>query len=179
MLFAAFGALQQAFPDATPADLSWVLNAYTVVYATMLIPAGGLADAHGRKRVFMIGVTLFLIASAACGMADSVGLLIAARVVQALGAALLTPASLSIILDAFPKEKRTVAISLWGAVGGLAAAIGPEPRQQHRRLPGLAMGVLHQPAAGRGFAVVRRGARCVKRKRCTGKQRVDWSACCC
>jgi EmrB/QacA subfamily drug resistance transporter len=125
VLFAAFGALTAAFPAATPADLSWVLNAYTVVYATMLIPAGGLADAHGRKRVFLFGVTLFLAASAACGMAGSVPLLVAARVVQALGAALLTPASLSIILDAFPKEKRTVAVSLWGAVGGLAAAIGP------------------------------------------------------
>jgi EmrB/QacA subfamily drug resistance transporter len=125
VLFAAFGALQAAFPAATPADLSWVLNAYTVVYATMLIPAGGLADAHGRKRVFLAGVTLFLAASAACGMADSVAWLIVARVIQALGAALLTPASLSIILDAFPKEKRTVAVSLWGAVGGLAAAIGP------------------------------------------------------
>ena len=125
VLFAAFGTLQQAFPDATAADLSWVLNAYTVVYATMLIPAGGLADAHGRKRVFLGGVALFLAASAACGMADSVAMLIAARVVQALGAALLTPASLSIILDAFPKEKRTVAVSLWGAVGGLAAALGP------------------------------------------------------
>jgi len=125
VLFAAFGALQAAFPGATAADLSWVLNAYTVVYATMLIPAGGLADAHGRKRVFLFGVTLFLAASAACGMADSVPLLTTARVVQALGAALLTPSSLSIILDAFPKEKRAVAVSLWGAVGGLAAAIGP------------------------------------------------------
>ncbi|UGQ48164.1 MFS transporter [Massilia endophytica] len=125
VLFAAFGALRQAFPDATAADLSWVLNAYTVVYATMLIPAGGLADTYGRKRVFLAGATLFLAASAACGMAHSVAVLIAARVVQALGAALLTPASLSIILDAFPKEKRTVAVSLWGAVGGLAAAIGP------------------------------------------------------
>jgi EmrB/QacA subfamily drug resistance transporter len=125
VLFAAFGALQQAFPGATPADLSWVLNAYTVVYATMLIPAGGLADTHGRKRVFLAGVTLFLVASAACGMAGSVPVLIAARVMQAFGAALLTPASLAIILGAFPAEKRTVAVSLWGAVGGLAAAIGP------------------------------------------------------
>jgi EmrB/QacA subfamily drug resistance transporter len=125
VLFAAFGALQAAFPGASAADLSWVLNAYTVVYAAMLVPAGGLADAHGRKRVFLTGVALFLAASAACGMAGSVGLLIGARVLQALGAALLTPASLSIILDAFPKEKRAVAVSLWGAVGGLAAAIGP------------------------------------------------------
>eukprot|EP01036_Dinobryon_divergens_P007023 gene7023-9347_t len=125
MLFAAFDPLRHAFPDATPADLSWVLNAYTVVYATMLIPAGGLADTHGRKRVFLLGVTVFLAASAACGLAGSVGWLIAARVSQAVGAALLTPASLSIVLAAFPQSKRAVVVSLWGAVGGLAAAVGP------------------------------------------------------
>lgn len=125
MLFAAFDPLRHAFADATTADLSWVLNAYTVVYATMLIPAGGLADTHGRKRVFLIGVALFLAASAACGLAGSVGWLIAARVLQAVGAALLTPASLSIVLAAFPQSKRAVVVSLWGAVGGLAAAVGP------------------------------------------------------
>jgi EmrB/QacA subfamily drug resistance transporter len=125
MLFAAFGAIRAGFPGTSAADMSWVLNAYTVVYAAMLIPAGGLADTHGRKKVFMIGVSLFLTASAACGLSGSVGWLIAARVAQAVGAALLTPASLSIVLDAFPHNKRSVAVSLWGAVGGLAAAIGP------------------------------------------------------
>jgi EmrB/QacA subfamily drug resistance transporter len=125
MLFAAFDPLRHAFADATTADLSWVLNAYTVVYATMLIPAGGLADTHGRKRVFLIGVALFLAASAACGLAGSVGWLIAARALQAVGAALLTPASLSIVLAAFPQSRRAVVVSLWGAVGGLAAAVGP------------------------------------------------------
>lgn len=125
LLFAAFGSLRAAFPAATAADMSWVLNAYTVVYAAMLIPSGGLADAHGRKRVFMIGVVLFLAASAACGLAGSVGWLIAARVLQAIGAALLTPASLSLVLAAFPASRRAVAVSLWGAVGALAAAVGP------------------------------------------------------
>jgi EmrB/QacA subfamily drug resistance transporter len=125
MLYAAFGALRAGFPGASAGDLSWVLNAYTVVYAAMLIPAGGLADAHGRKRIFMLGVALFLAASAACGLAGSVSWLIAARVAQAVGAALLTPASLSIVLAAFPQHKRAVAVSLWGAVGGLAAAVGP------------------------------------------------------
>ncbi|MDM0116006.1 MFS transporter [Variovorax sp. J22R133] len=125
MLFAGFDALRYAFADASAADLSWVLNAYTVVYATMLIPAGGLADTHGRKRVFLVGVALFLAASAACGLAGSVGWLIAARVLQAVGAALLTPASLSIVLAAFPQTRRAVVVSLWGAVGGLAAAVGP------------------------------------------------------
>jgi EmrB/QacA subfamily drug resistance transporter len=125
MLYSAFGALRAGFPGATAADMSWVLNAYTVVYAAMLIPAGGLSDAHGRKRVFMLGVTLFIAASAACGLAGSVGWLIAARVLQAVGAALLTPASLSIVLAAFPQSKRAVTVSLWGAVAGFAAAVGP------------------------------------------------------
>lgn len=125
MLFAAFSALRAGFPQATAADLSWVLNAYTVAYAAMLIPSGGLADRQGRKRVFLIGVALFLGASVACGLAVSVDWLVAARVLQAMGAALLTPASLSLVLAAFPTNKRAVAVSLWGAVGGLAAAVGP------------------------------------------------------
>lgn len=125
MLFAAFSALRAGFPLATAADLSWVLNAYTVVYAAMLIPSGGLADKHGRKKIFLGGVALFLAASIACGLAVSVGWLVVARVLQAIGAALLTPASLSIVLAAFPTSKRAIAVSLWGAVGGLAAAAGP------------------------------------------------------
>lgn len=125
MLFAAFPALRAAFASASAADLSWVLNAYTVVYAATLIPAGGLADAHGRKRVFMVGVTLFLAASAACGLSGNVATLIVARALQAVGAALLTPASLSIVLAAFPASRRAMAVSSWGAVGGLAAAMGP------------------------------------------------------
>ena len=125
MLFAAFDALRKSFAGTSAAELSWVLNAYTVVYAAMLIPAGGLADAHGRRHIFRLGLTLFLAASVACGAAPSVDWLIVARVVQALGAALLTPASMSIVLAAFPTEKRAVAVSMWGAVGGLAAAVGP------------------------------------------------------
>ncbi len=115
MLFAAFEALRGAFPGVSPAGLSWVLNAYTAVYAAMLIPSGGRADTHGRKRIFMLGVTVFLAASAACGLAGSVEWLIAARVLQAVGAALLTPASLSIVLALCPQSKRAVAVSLWGA----------------------------------------------------------------
>lgn len=125
MLFAAFDALRQSFTGSSTATLSWVLNAYTVVYAAMLIPAGGLADAHGRKRVFRLGLAVFIAASVACGLAPSVEGLIAARVVQALGAALLTPASMSVVMAAFPVERRALVISLWGAVGGLAAAVGP------------------------------------------------------
>lgn len=125
MLFAAFSAMQAGFPGTSAASMSWVLNAYTVVYAAMLIPAGGLSDRHGRKKIFMLGVVVFLVASAACGLAGTVEWLIAARVLQAVGAALLTPASLSLVLAAFPQSKRSVAVSLWGAVGALAAAAGP------------------------------------------------------
>lgn len=125
MLYAAFEALRQSFAGTSAAELSWVLNGYTVVYAAMLIPAGGLADSYGRRRIFRIGLTLFLVASVGCGAAPSVDWLIAARAFQAIGAALLTPASMSIVLAAFPTEKRAVAVSLWGAVGGLAAAVGP------------------------------------------------------
>ena len=125
VLFAAFGALRAGFPDSAAADLSWVLNAYTVVYAALLVPAGRLADAHGRKRIFQLGLVLFLAASAACGAATDVTMLVAARALQAVGAALLTPSSLALVLGAFPVERRAVAVSLWGAVGGLAAALGP------------------------------------------------------
>jgi len=125
VLYAAFGAIRAAFPASTVADLSWVLNAYTVVYAALLVPAGRLVDAHGRKRVFQIGLMLFLAASAACGAASHIGMLIGARALQAVGAALLTPSSLALVLGAFPAERRAIVVSLWGAVGGLAAALGP------------------------------------------------------
>lgn len=125
VLFAAFPALRSGFPQSTAADLSWVLNAYTVVYAALLVPAGRLSDALGRKRMFQLGLLLFLAASAACGAAPTVSILVASRVLQAFGAALLTPASLALVLGAFAADRRAVVVSLWGAVSGLAAALGP------------------------------------------------------
>lgn len=125
MLYSVFATLQTAFRTASSADLSWVINAYTIVYAASLIPAGGFSDTYGRKNVFLLGVLLFIAASAACGGATDVPFLILARVFQALGAAMLTPASLSIVLAAFPTSKRALTVSLWGAVGGFAAALGP------------------------------------------------------
>jgi EmrB/QacA subfamily drug resistance transporter len=125
VVIAAFPALRTAFGDTSPAALSWVLNAYTIVYAALLVPAGQLADAMGRKRLFLIGLALFTAASLLCGLATGPAMLSGLRVVQAVGAALLTPTSLALILHAFPGSKRSVAVSLWAAVGGLAAAIGP------------------------------------------------------
>ena len=121
----AFPSIEQAFPDASLAELSWVLNAYNIVFAALLVPAGRLADLLGRRRMFFIGMALFLAASAACGLAPSVEVLIGARVVQAAGAALLVPTSLGLLLPEFPPERRATATALWGAIGGVAAATGP------------------------------------------------------
>jgi EmrB/QacA subfamily drug resistance transporter len=125
ILYAGFSNILRSFPGATAADLSWAINAYSIVYAAMLIPAGGIADKFGRKKVFMLGVFLFVSASFACGASPNVGFLIVARIVQSIGACLLSPAALAIVLDAFPREKRMVVMGAWGAVGALAAALGP------------------------------------------------------
>ncbi|SAL35374.1 major facilitator transporter [Caballeronia peredens] len=125
VLYAAFPAFRQAFPNAGPADLSWILNAYTLVFAALLVPAGRFADLRGRKRAFLFGLLLFLGGSFGCGIARYVALLTAMRAVQGAGAALLLPASLSILLAAFPVGKRAIAVSLWGAISGLAGALGP------------------------------------------------------
>jgi EmrB/QacA subfamily drug resistance transporter len=121
----AFPSIEHAFPEASVAGLSWVLNAYNIVFAAMLVPAGRLADLLGRRRVFFIGLWVFLAASAACGLAPSAALLVGARAVQAIGAALLVPTSLALLLPEFPPERRATATALWGAVGGIAAATGP------------------------------------------------------
>src|SRR3954465_12170601 len=91
----AFPSIKQAFPDSSVAGLSWVLNAYNIVFAALLVPAGRLADLIGRRRVFFIGLWVFMLASAACGLAPSVEVLIAARAVQAAGAPLPVPPPLA------------------------------------------------------------------------------------
>jgi EmrB/QacA subfamily drug resistance transporter len=121
----AFPSIRHAFPDAPVAGLSWVLNAYNIVFAALLVPAGRLADLVGRRRLFFVGLGVFLAASAACGLAPSVAVLVGARAVQAVGAALLVPTSLGLVLPEFPLERRATATALWGATGGIAAAPGP------------------------------------------------------
>src|SRR3954469_6145183 len=121
----AFPSIQEAFPDASPASLSWVLNAYNIVFAALLVPAGRLADLVGRRRIFFVGMGLFVAASALCGLAPSAEVLIGARALQAVGAALLVPTSLGLLLPEFPPERRATATALWGATGGVAAATGP------------------------------------------------------
>ncbi|MFL5782203.1 MAG: DHA2 family efflux MFS transporter permease subunit [Thermoleophilaceae bacterium] len=121
----AFPDIARDFPSSSVAGLSWVLNAYAIVFAALLVPAGRLADRFGRRRGFLGGLALFLLGSALCGLAPSVPALVAARVAQAAGAAVLVPTSLALLLPEFEPERRAVAISIWAAVGGIAAAAGP------------------------------------------------------
>src|SRR5215510_12290090 len=121
----AFPDIRASFPDDSFAQLSWILNAYSIVFAAALVPAGRLADRVGRRRLFFAGLLLFLGASVVCGAAGSVEVLIGARVVQALGGAMLVPASLALVLPEFPLERRATATALWGATGAVAAAAGP------------------------------------------------------
>src|SRR3954447_9926954 len=107
------------------ADLSWVLNAYAIVYAALLVLFGRAAERYPRERAFLAGLAIFVAGSAACAAATSVEMLVAFRVVQAAGAALLTPTSLGLILATAPPERRHGAVRAWTAVGGLAAAAGP------------------------------------------------------
>ena len=125
ILFVAFPSIRRSFPAVSAADLSWILNAYTVVYAALLVPAGRIADRIGRRRVFLRGVGLFTLGSVACGIAPTPWAIVAGRVIQAAGGAMLTPSSLALVLSAFPRPKWPVAVSLWAAVGALAAAVGP------------------------------------------------------
>jgi EmrB/QacA subfamily drug resistance transporter len=125
VLFVAFPSIRRTFPGVSAESLSWILNAYTIGYGALLVPAGRLADRYGRRAFFLWGIAAFTAASVLCGVAPGVGTLVAARALQSVGAAMLMPASLALVLQVFPAERRGVAIGIWGAVGALAAALGP------------------------------------------------------
>ena len=110
---------------ASLSTLEWTVNAFTLAFAAGIITAAALGDRLGRRRIFTIGLTLFTIASAACALAPTAGLLVAARAVQGLGAAVIMPLSLTILASAFPAERRGAIIGIWGGIGGLAVASGP------------------------------------------------------
>src|SRR4051794_20829097 len=121
----AFPDIRSDFPGTSLAGLSWILNAYAIVFAALLVPAGRSADRLGRRRSFLAGVALFTFASALSALAPSVPLLVAARVLQAVGAAAVFPTSLALVLPEFPPSERRTAVAVWAAVGGVAAAAGP------------------------------------------------------
>jgi len=125
ILFVAFTAIGRDYAGVSTASLSWILNAYTIAFAAMLIPAGRLADRIGRRKTFLSAVVLFTLASMLCGAATSVNWLILARVLQALGAAALVPSSLALVLQTFTRSKIPMAVAIWGAIGAVAGAVGP------------------------------------------------------
>ncbi|MFI5680065.1 MFS transporter [Streptomyces cellulosae] len=120
----AFETISHSF-DTTASKLAWVLNAYSLAFAAILVPAGRLADRYGRKKIFLIGLGGFALMSALCGLAPTPGVLIAGRALQAVFAALVVPTSLALVLPEFPGARRHVAVGTWGAMGAAAAACGP------------------------------------------------------
>jgi EmrB/QacA subfamily drug resistance transporter len=106
-------------------SLEWIVTAYALTFAALLITGGKLGDMYGRRKMFVFGLAIFTLASLACGLAPSAGFLIGARAVQGIGAALMNPATLSIITATFPPKERGQAIGIWAGVSALALAIGP------------------------------------------------------
>lgn len=111
--------------DANISEVVWVTSAYLLAYAVPLLITGRLGDRYGPKQVALVGLTIFTLASLACGLAPTIELLIAARVIQGLGASLLTPQSMAIITRLFPPDRRGTAMGIWGAVAGVATLVGP------------------------------------------------------
>ena len=121
----AFPYISKQYPGTSLSSLSWVLNGYTIVFAAVLVPAGRWADRIGRRRMFVAGLVLFSLGSVLCALAPGVALLIAARVIQAVGAGMMVPASLSLLLAVVPPAARPKALGTWSALGALGAALGP------------------------------------------------------
>jgi len=105
--------------------LEWTVNAYVLAYAVLLLTGAALGDRFGRKRMFMAGIALFTISSAAAALAPSIGLLIVARAIQGIGAAIATPLTLTLLADAFPPAQRGLALGIWSGISGIAVALGP------------------------------------------------------
>lgn len=120
----AFGSFVAEWPESRR-TLTWIFSAYNIAYAAGLLTAGRLADAFGRKRAFLTGLMIFMFGSIFCAVSPTAIFMVIARVIQAVGGATLTPASLALVLPEFPVERRSAAIGIWGAVGGVSAASGP------------------------------------------------------
>src|SRR4051794_35011251 len=121
----AFPSIRADFSGVTLTTLSWIFDAYSIVFAAFLVGSGRLADLLGRKRMFQVGVVLFTTASALCAIAPSAGFLIGARALQALGGAIVVPASLALVVNAFPAGRRARALTVYGSSAAIAAALGP------------------------------------------------------
>ena len=125
-------------------ELEWVFNGYALTFGVLMLTGGKLADLLGRRRIFIVGLVIFTVASLFCGLATSAGWLIGARVVQGAGSALMNPATLSIITATFPPRQRGMAIGIWAGVSGDGACDRPPRRRAHHRALELELDLLHQ-----------------------------------
>jgi EmrB/QacA subfamily drug resistance transporter len=121
----AFPDLEASYPRASQASLAWVITAYSIVFGALLVTGGRTGDRIGRRRTFTGGLGVFVAGSFLCGIAPNVPALVASRVLQGAGAAFLVPASLALLIGAYPPARRTQMVALWGGVGALAVATGP------------------------------------------------------
>lgn len=121
----AVPAMSRSFTGIRLTDMSWVLNGYAIVFAALLVPAGRFADHFGRRRFLLIGVAIFTAASALCAVSPTLGWLVTGRVAQAIGAALIVPTSLGLLLPVFAKAQHALVVGIWAGVGAVAASAGP------------------------------------------------------
>jgi EmrB/QacA subfamily drug resistance transporter len=124
VVFVALSSIQSDL-HISQSELEWVVSGYALTFAVLMLTGGKLADMLGRRRIFIVGLAIFTASSLACGLANGAGFLIGARVVQGVGAALMNPATLSIIVATFPPRQRGTAIGIWVGVSAMALAIGP------------------------------------------------------
>ena len=120
----ALPVIRKSF-NASLSELEWIVNAYTLTFAVLLLTGAALGDRFGRKRVFIIGLAIFTAGSAIAALSTEVTQLIVARAIQGVGGAIITPLSLTILSAAVPRERRALALGAWGGIAGLAIAIGP------------------------------------------------------
>ena len=125
IIFVVYADLKESFPDASEAELSWVINSFTIVGAATLVIGGVLGERWGRRRTLMAGISVFTLASAAAALAPGIGLLIGARALQGIGTSLSLPMGAAIVIDAFPLSRRGTGVGAWSANGAVAAAMGP------------------------------------------------------
>jgi MFS family permease len=109
---------------ASISGLEWTVNAYTLTFAVLLLMGAALGDRYGRKRLFLSGMAIFTVGSAAAALAPSIGALIAARALQGVGGAIVTPLTLTLLTEAVPRERRGLALGAWGGISGQAVAFG-------------------------------------------------------
>jgi EmrB/QacA subfamily drug resistance transporter len=121
----AFPDLKASYPHASQASLAWVITAYSIAFGALLVTGGRTGDRLGHRRTFMTGTVVFVAASISCGVATGVPMLVVSRIAQGVGAAFLVPASVALLIAAYPPQRRTQMVALWGGIGALAVASGP------------------------------------------------------